>query len=73
MPGKLIYTNAPVAREDTLLWKVNALRFTADDYELIAESRSTHVWAFGLTFLLVLFSVYCLVKVKQSTKRTILR
>jgi hypothetical protein len=68
MPGKLIHTNAPIARQDTLLWKVNALRFTPDDYKLIAESRTTHVWAFVLTFLLVLLSVFCLIKVKRSVK-----
>jgi hypothetical protein len=65
MPGKLISTNAPVIRQDTLLWKVNALRFTAGDYELTAESRTTHLWAFVLTFLLLLLSVYCLIKVKR--------
>jgi hypothetical protein len=69
MPGNLISTNAPVSQQDTLVWKVNALRFTADDYELMAESRTTHLWAFVLTFLLVLLSVYCLIKVKRSMKK----
>ncbi|GHT24415.1 hypothetical protein FACS189430_09270 [Bacteroidia bacterium] len=58
MPGKLIVSNAPVNRQDTLVWKVNALRFTADAYELFAESRTVHIWAFVITFLLVALSVF---------------
>jgi hypothetical protein len=65
IPGKPVYTNAPVNRQDTLLWKVNALRFTTADYELIAESRTVHIWAFGLTFLLLALSIYCFVKAKR--------
>jgi hypothetical protein len=65
IPGKLIFSNAPVNRQDTLVWKVNAFRFTSDDYELIATSRTVHVWAFALTFLLVVLSVFCLIKVKR--------
>jgi hypothetical protein len=66
IPGKLLYTNAPVNRQDTLIWKVNALRFTADDYELIAKSRSVHPWAFVFTFLLLALSIYCLTRVKHK-------
>jgi hypothetical protein len=61
MPGKLIYANAPVQYQDTLIWKVNAFRFVSNDYVLTAESRTTHVWAFVVTFLLLALSVCCLV------------
>ncbi|MDR0835912.1 MAG: hypothetical protein LBN11_04945 [Tannerella sp.] len=68
IPGKLIFSNAPVNRQDTLVWKVNAFRFTTDDYELVAESRTVHIWAFVLTFLLIALSAYCLIRVKQFKK-----
>jgi hypothetical protein len=68
IPGTLLYTNAPINRQDTLIWKVNALRFTADDYELIAESRSIHIWAFVVTFLLLILSIYLFEKRKTFYK-----
>ncbi|GHT05360.1 hypothetical protein FACS189423_09400 [Bacteroidia bacterium] len=65
IPGKLIYANTSVNRQDTLIWKVNAFRFTTDDYELVAESRTVHIWAFGIAFLLLALSIYCFVKAKR--------
>ncbi|MDR3094054.1 MAG: hypothetical protein LBU62_05365 [Bacteroidales bacterium] len=65
LPGNLIFSNAPVNRQDTLVWKVNAFRFTTDDYELIAESRTVHIWAFVIAFLLVALSTYCLIRATQ--------
>ncbi|MDR2057809.1 MAG: hypothetical protein LBP83_05945 [Dysgonamonadaceae bacterium] len=66
VPGKITYTNAPVNRQDTLVWKVDALRFTADDYELIAESRTVHIEAFAVIFLLLGLSIYCKFKIKPK-------
>jgi hypothetical protein len=66
VPGKITYTNAPVSREGALVWKVNALRFTADKYELIAESRTVHIWAFAAILLLLGLSIYCKFKIKPK-------
>jgi hypothetical protein len=71
MPGKIIYANAPLQQQDTLVWKVNAFRFMPEDYVLVAESRTLHVWAFVVTFLLLALSVYCLIKSIAWRKRFI--
>jgi hypothetical protein len=65
MPGKLICSNAPVQYQDTLSWKVNALRFVSGDYVLTAESRTVHVWAFILTFMLLALSAGCWIATKK--------
>lgn len=62
MPGRLLYSNAPVNRQDTLVWIVDALRITADDYELIAESRVIHIWMIVLSVFLAMIAVFCLVR-----------
>jgi len=62
LPGTIMTTNAEQQNDGTLVWKINMLKFLADDYTLAAESRTANVWAFVVTLLLVVFSVYCLVK-----------
>ena len=60
MPGKLVSANTLL--NDTLQWKVNAIRFIADDYILTAQSRTLNVWALVITFLLGTCSVIFLLK-----------
>jgi hypothetical protein len=50
MPGKIQNSNAGLQNNDTLIWKVNAVRLLSDDYILTATSRTYHIWAFLLTF-----------------------
>ena len=59
LPGKLITTNADWQNDETLVWKINMLKFLTDDYTLTAESRVVNVWAFVVTLLLIVFSAYC--------------
>jgi hypothetical protein len=68
LPGKLLHANASFSKQDTLVWKVTAMRFTLDDYELTAESRRIHAWAFILLFLLVAIVTYYLIKSHHSKK-----
>lgn len=69
MPGQTIYSNAPLSQGTTLLWKVNAYRFMANDYILTATSRTLNVWAFALTFLLIVVAIGSFVWVGRNRKR----
>jgi len=53
MPGKIIETNAPFFKNDTLSWKVDNDRFRINDYNLKAISRKPNYWAFVITSLIV--------------------
>lgn len=58
MPGKLISTNAVQKEGERLVWKVDAYRLLGHDYTLNATSRKMNTWAFVVTGLLILLSVY---------------
>jgi hypothetical protein len=64
MPGKLVAANTLL--NDTLQWKVNAIRFIADDYILTAQSRTLNTWAIVITLLLGACSVILLLKRKRA-------
>jgi hypothetical protein len=68
IPGKTIYANTQLRKQDTLVWKVNAVRFISDDQIIIAESRTVNIWAFAVTFLLILLAGYCFVRISQLKK-----
>lgn len=68
LPGTLVDANTPLINQDTLRWKVTAVRFLTDDYELTATSREANRWAFAVAFFLVALSAYCLVRAKHLTK-----
>ena len=59
LPGKIIASNAYLQDNGTLAWEIDMFKFLADDFTLTAESRAVNVWAFVVTLLLVVFSVYC--------------
>ena len=65
LPGKLISTNCDQQNDGTLVWKVNMYKFLTDDYSLSAESRRANIWAFVVTLLLIVFSLYCFKKIKM--------
>ena len=62
LPGKIIATNTELQNDGAMTWNINLYRFLADDYYITAESRATNIWAFAVTLLLVLFSVYSFIK-----------
>jgi len=66
MPGKLMATNSDLQNDGALVWKVNMLKFLADDYTLTAESRAANTWAFVVTLLLIVFSGYCFIKNRKT-------
>ena len=52
LPGKIFITNSDLNRNDTLIWRMSALRlYTAENYSITAESRKTNTWVFIVTFL----------------------
>ena len=57
LPGKVLQTNAPIIRSDTLVWKVDGMRLLFDDYTLKAEYRVINKWGFLLTGLLLVISI----------------
>lgn len=56
MPGRLLTANTLLRSDNTPVWKVDAYRFLAQDYELHAESRTANGWAFAVTGLLLLIA-----------------
>ena len=64
LPGKILSSNTDLTKDGVLKWNVNLYRFLADDYTLTAKSRTTNYWAFAVTLLLILFSLYALIRKK---------
>ena len=62
LPGKIMTANTDLQNDGVLVWNVNLFRFLTDDYTLTAESRVANIWAFAVTLLLIVFSVYCLIR-----------
>ena len=62
LPGKIMTANTDLQNDGVLAWNVNLLRFLTDDYTLNAESRTANVWAFAVTLLLIVFSLYCFIR-----------
>lgn len=59
LPGTVTNTNAKLIKQDTLSWKIDALRLISNDYTLSAESCVTNTWAYIVTFALVLVAIAC--------------
>lgn len=53
VPGKILSTNAPTFRGDTLIWKIDQMRLLYNDYTLQATYRTPNTW-FIVVSLLVL-------------------
>jgi hypothetical protein len=62
MPGKIVTANTDLQNGGTLRWKIDLFRFLADDYALTAQSRTMNLWAFAVTLLLIIFSIFCCIK-----------
>jgi len=62
LPGKVVASNTDLQNGGALKWNVNLFRFLADDYILSAESRKINLWAFAVTLLLIVFSVFCFIR-----------
>jgi hypothetical protein len=66
VPGKLIHANTPLVHQDTLTWKITALRMIPGDYQLTAISRTVHPWAFVVVFFFAGLFVYYLVRILRT-------
>jgi len=70
LPGKVLQTNAPVIRSDTLVWKVDGIRLLFDDYTLKAEYRVINKWSFLLTGLLLIISIGSIVALIKRRRKS---
>ena len=68
LPGKIITANTDLQDGRMLQWNIDLYRFLADDYMLTAQSRTLNLWAFVVTLLLIVFSIYCFM-IKQRRLR----
>jgi len=57
MPGKITQSGNAVNHGDTLVWKLSSYRMIPAGYLIEAESRTTNIWAFVITGLLIIFSI----------------
>lgn len=58
MPGKITVQSTPLMKDDYMKWQLESVKMISGDYELAACSRTTNVWAFILTGLLILFTIW---------------
>jgi hypothetical protein len=72
LPGQIMTSNTDLQNDEVLKWHVNLFRFFSDDYTLTAESRTMNSWAFVVTFLLIVLSVFLYILVLQKRKDKIL-
>lgn len=68
LPGEILSANTTLYQDSTLVWKVDAYRNLAADYTLTAQSRVTNVWAFIVTFGLLLGAIAGLVTYARRRK-----
>jgi hypothetical protein len=66
VPGKLIHANTSLIRQDTLTWKITAMRLIPGDYTLTATSRTVHPWAFVVVFFFAGLFVYYLIRILRT-------
>ncbi len=66
LPGEILSANTTLYQDGALVWKVDAYRNLAADYTLTAQSRVTNVWAFIVTFGLLLGAIAGLVTYARS-------
>lgn len=57
LPGKIIKSNANSQDENGKIWNLTAYRFLVNDYNIEASSRTTNVWAFIVTGLIILLAL----------------
>ena len=58
MPGKIIDTGNGTLREDgTILYPFTGERLIPKDYTITATSRVTHIWAYIVSFIIILLAI----------------
>lgn len=65
VPGQLLQTNTQLMNGDTLVWKINAMRFINDDYFITAEYKQVNIWAFVLASLLIIISIISFILLRK--------
>jgi hypothetical protein len=65
LPGKIMSSNTDLQQDGMLKWNIHLYRFLSDDYTLTAESRKMNLWAFAVTFLIIIFSVFSFIRIRK--------
>lgn len=63
VPGKITATNAPYCVDGNMKWKVNGMRVFLKDYSLSASYRMVNVWAFIISGLIVIATIFLVVSI----------
>lgn len=66
MPGTLQNTNAQNLVDGNPQWKFDLMNYVFADYTMWAESKKSNKWAYVVTGLLILFSVFLILIRKKS-------
>jgi hypothetical protein len=65
MPGELVSHNADSVQGNVLMWSPPAIKFMLRDYTFQAESRQRNNWAWGVSVLVLLMSIFLLIRKKR--------
>lgn len=60
MPGKIINDGGGIVGKNTISYHLSGERLIPNDYTIMAQSRTTNVWAFVVTAILILLTVLVL-------------
>ena len=60
LPGKIVDVGNGVMEEDAVRYRLTGSRLIPHDYTLTATSRAVNVWAFVITFLVIILAVVSL-------------
>ena len=60
IPGEIIEAENAVAQNNAFSWRLTAYRMIYDDYTIEAKSRIINYWAFIITGLIVIISLFSL-------------
>ncbi len=65
MPGELVSHNADSVQGNILMWSPPAVKFMLRDFTFQAESRQRNNWAWGVSVLVLLMSIFLLIRKKR--------
>ncbi|MDN5214877.1 hypothetical protein QQ020_22545 [Fulvivirgaceae bacterium BMA12] len=62
MPWQVIRTNADSVSGSNLFWRPPVIKYMLKDYEMYAESRKINYWAVAVSILVVMLTIFLIVK-----------
>jgi hypothetical protein len=65
MPWQIVRTNADSISGNRLQWNPSSMKFILNDYTMYAESRKANYWAFIVSTVVVVFTLYLFITKKK--------